>query len=165
MRRLLFYSFCFITLLCASLAANAGSKPLVVAFFDFSKTELGTKSFKAMRDKNFEHPCWRKFVEIDGIESVQFDKFPKALDRTKLIEAVHGSAASATEFAKALSAEGFNGAYAFVMDASGTYATIYGISYQSGAISAGASVRKPASGLIDKDLLSKALCEASRALD
>lgn len=149
----------------ASGSANAGLKPLNVAFFDYSKGEIGTKSFKAMRDKNFEHPCWRKFVEIDGIESVQFDKFPKALERAKLIEAVHGSAASANEFARALSTEGFNGAYAFVPDATGNYLTVYGISYQNGAISAGASIRKPASGLIDKEVLSKALCEASRALD
>ena len=165
MRRICLRSLGFATLLLTSLTASAGSKPLVVAFFDFSKAELGTKSFKALREKNFEHACWRKFVEIDGIESVQFDKFPKSLDKTKLLDAVRGSPNSATEFAKALSAEGFNGAYAFVLDASGTYATIYGISYQSGAISAGASIRKPASGLIDKDVLSKAMCEASRALD
>lgn len=146
-------------------SSHAGLKPLNVAFFDYSKAEIGTKSFKALRDKNYEHACWRKFVEIDGIESVQFEKFSKKLDKAKLLEAVRGSAPAATSFADALREDGFNGAYAFVPDATGNYLTVYGISYQSGAISAGASIRKPASGLIDKDVLSKALCEASRSMD
>ena len=41
--------FPILFLLC-SVNASAGPKLLNVAFFDFSKTELGTKSFKAMRD-------------------------------------------------------------------------------------------------------------------
>lgn len=145
--------------------AQAGLKPLNVAFFDYSKGEIGIKSFKALRDKNYEHACWRKFVEIDGIESVQFEKFSKKLDKAKLLEAVHGVVPAATNFADALREEGFNGAYAFVPDPTGSYLTVYGISYQSGAISSAASIKRPSSGFIDKDLLSKALCEASRALD
>ena len=42
---------------------------------------------------------------------------------------------AATNFADALREEGFNGAYAFVPDPTGSYLTMYGISYQSGAIS------------------------------
>ena len=155
----------FMSGLVMTASSHAGLKPLNVAFFDYSKAEIGIKSFKALRDKNYEHACWRKFVEIDGIESVQFEKFSKKLDKAKLLEAVHGVASAATNFADALREEGYNGAYAFVPDASGTYLTIYGISYQTGAISTAASIKKPASGLIDKEILSKALCEASRALD
>ena len=158
-------SFVVAMLFLTPFSSHAGLKPLNVAFFDYSKGEVGTKSFKALRDKNYEHPCWRKFVEINGIESVQFEKFPKKLDKDKLLNAVHGAASAATSFADALRDEGYNGAYAFVPDSTGNYLTVYGISYQSGAISAGASIRKPASGLIDKEILSKALCEASRALD
>lgn len=155
-----------VTCLCVFAApCEAGLKPLNVAFFDYSKNEIGAKSFKALREKSFEHACWRKFAEIDGIESVQFEKFTTKLEKNKLLDAVHGSMPAATEFAKVLNTEGYNGAYAFVPDASGTYFTIYGISYQTGAISTAASIKKPASGLIDKEILSKALCEASRALD
>lgn len=158
-------SFVVAVLLLTPFSSDAGLKPLNVAFFDYSKGELGTKSFQAMRNKNYEHACWRKFVEIDGIESVQFEKTVNKLDKTKLLEAVHGVTSAATGFADALRNEGFNGAYAFIPDATGNYFTVYGISYQSGAISAGASIRKTTNGLIDKEILSKALCEASRALD
>jgi hypothetical protein len=153
-------------LLCAAAAnAAAGSKNLTVAFFDYSDNGLGKASFKSVRTNHFEHACWQKFVEIEGIETAYIENPPKSLGRELLLNAIHGSPSAAEQFAGALKAEGLFGAYAFVLDATGKYATIYGINYQDGAISASASFRKPANGTVSNATFSKALCEASASMD
>ena len=153
-------------LLCTlCLDAGAGYKTLIVAFFDYSDAGVGKASFKALRASSYEHDCWQRFVEIQGIDTAYVDQLPKSLDKALLLEAVHGSRPATERFSKALQAEGLNGAYAFVQDATGRYATILGINYQDGAVSSSASFRTPASGPIPKAVLSKALCEASRAMD
>ena len=147
-------------------SAHAGSKRLAVAFFDYSKTDLGKTSFKAMRVAKYNHDCWDRFVEIEGIETAYIENPPKSLDRNLLLQAIRGSASAASDFALALKAEHLNGAYAFVLDPTGTYATIYGLAYQSdGAITNSASIRKPDSGNFDFATFSKALCEASKSMD
>ncbi len=157
----------FLALLVSLLAlgANAGSKRLAVAFFDYSEDSVGKSSFKSLRTARIEHPCWQHFGEIEGIETAYIENPPKSLDRMGLLAAVRGSLPAARQFAASLRAEHLDGAYAFVPDPTGRYASILGIHYQDGAITSSASFRKPEKGLIDPSALSKALCEASKSMD
>lgn len=148
-----------------SIEASAGSKRLVVAFFDYTPGGIGRASFKSLRSSHFEHACWQHFVEIDGIEKAYIENLPRFLDRELLLSAIYGKASAAQQFAKSLEAEGLDGAYAFVSDASGKYVTIHGIGYQGGGVTSSASLRMPPSGLVPNSALSKALCEASSSMD
>jgi hypothetical protein len=149
----------------ATVEASAGSKRLVVAFFDYTDDGIGKASFKSLRSSGMEHPCWEHFVEIEGIESAYIENPPKSLDRAVLQAAIRGARPAARQFASALSAEHFDGAYAFVLDPSGMYITIFGIHYQEGAVTTSASFQRPERGVVDPSVLSKALCEASKSMD
>jgi hypothetical protein len=150
----------------APMIAIAGSKPLSVAFFDFS-TGVGKASFKALRSSGFEHPCWSEsFVEITGIQTAYIEKVPPFLQRNLLLGAVRGDAKAAEQFRQQLEQMDLNGAYAFVPDPSGHYGVIYGIGYQSIAVTSSASIAIPDGGkLISNNVLSKRLCEASKSMD
>ncbi len=145
----------------------AGDKPLIVAFFDFTKNEVGKTSFKQLRTSGYEHPCWSEsFVEISGIQTAYIEKLPQTLDRGLLLKAVRGDAQAAEQFRLSLGKAKLNGAYAFVPDPSGSFASVYGIGYQSIAVTSSASVRLPETGnTIDAKTLSKRLCEASKSMD
>jgi hypothetical protein len=157
--------FIFLFLFLMAVNAHAGSKLLSVAFFDYSSAGLGKSSFKSLRASRYEHACWQKFGEIEGIETAYIENPPKSLDRELLLAAVHGSAVAAKQFSKLLGAEKLDGAYAFIPDATGAYVTVYGLNYQNGAISSSASFRMPTHGLVEKMALSRALCEASLSMD
>lgn len=158
-------SLLFILFALATFNASGGSKRLVVAFFDYTEEGFGRLSFKSLRAAQFEHPCWQRFVEIQGIEKAFIERSPKSLDPAVLLDAVHGSSSAAKRFARLLKSEGMDGAYAFLLDSTGAYATVHGIHYHEGAITASAAFRTPKSGLIDPTVLSKAICEASKSMD
>ncbi|WP_426168858.1 hypothetical protein [Pseudoduganella sp. R-34] len=153
-------------LLCAPMLASAGSKTLSVAFFDYSNG-IGKTSFKALRASGYEHQCWQEsFGEIEGIDTAYIEKPPANLQRDLLLRAVRGDAAAAEQFRLQLNNARLSGAYAFVPDPSGSFATIYGLGYQSIAVTSSASVRLPEDGKpIANTTFSKRLCEASKAMD
>ena len=155
--------------LCLSLLAGsavAGSKPLTVAFFDFTGG-VGKASFKALRTSGIEHPCWQGFVEITGIETAYIENPPKGLDPQELRRAVLGDAAAAERFRLALSNAKLDGAYAFMSDPSGRFGVVHGIGYQTISVTSSASMALPEGKkqLLDAKVLSKHLCEASKAMD
>lgn len=153
-------------LLSVPMLASAGYKTLSVAFFDYS-TGIGKTSFKALRASGYEHPCWHEsFVEIQGINTAYIEKPPASLQSELLLRAVRGDAVAAEQFRQQVKKEKLDGAYAFVPDPSGKYATIYGIGYQGIAVTSSASVRLPEDGKpIVNSTLSKRLCEAGKAMD
>lgn len=158
------FAFAFLALF--ALEATAGYTNLVVAFFDYTASGVGKASFKSVRTNHYEHACWGKFVEIQGIEKAYIENPPKALNRELLLAAIHGSAEAAEQFAGTLKSENLLGAYAFIADPSGRFATLYGITYQDGAISTSASLPMPTKGTIIANApFSKALCEASASMD
>jgi hypothetical protein len=156
----------FTLLLCGPMLANAGSKTLSVAFFDFSNG-IGKASFKSLRASGYEHQCWHEsFVEVEGIDTAYIEKPPASLQSELLLRAVRGDAVAAEQFRQQVKKEKLDGAYAFVPDPSGKYATIYGIGYQGIAVTSSASVRLPEDGKpIVNSTLSKRLCEAGKAMD
>ncbi|MGW8390575.1 hypothetical protein [Pseudoduganella sp. HUAS MS19] len=156
----------FALVLCSPMFASAGSKTLTVAFFDYSNG-IGKKSFKALRASGYEHQCWREsFVEINGIDTAYIERPPASLQGDLLLRAVRGDAAAAEQFRQQLSNARLNGAYAFVPDPSGEYATIYGLGYQTIAVTSSASVSIPEDGKpIANSTFSKRLCEAGKAMD
>ncbi|WP_426341396.1 hypothetical protein ACN9MZ_06465 [Pseudoduganella sp. S-14] len=151
---------------CAPMLASAGSKTLSVAFFDYSNG-IGKTSFKALRASGYEHQCWHEsFVEIEGIDTAYIEKPPANLQRDLLLRAVRGDATAAEQFRQQLNNARLNGTYAFVPDPSGRYATVYGLGYQSIAVTSSASVRVPEDGKpIANSTFSKRLCEAGKAMD
>jgi hypothetical protein len=156
----------FALLLSGPLAANAGYKTLTVAFFDYSNG-IGKTSFKALRASGYEHQCWHEsFVEIQGIDTAYIEKPPASLQSDLLLRAVRGDAAAAEQFRLQLNKAKLDGAYAFVPDPSGRYATVYGLGYRTVAVTSSASVEIPEGGkLIANSTFSKRLCEAGKAMD
>ncbi|WP_431476842.1 hypothetical protein [Massilia eburnea] len=156
----------FALLLCAPILASAGSKTLSVAFFDYS-SGIGKSSFKALRASGYEHQCWHEsFVEIEGIDTAYIEKPPASLQSDLLLRAVRGDAGAAEQFRQQLEKTRLNGAYAFVPDPSGKYATVYGLGYQTISVTSSASVRIPEDGKpIANNTFSKRLCEAGKAMD
>lgn len=144
---------------------HAGSKWLVVSFFDFSQAQLGKSSFKALRLGKYQHPCWKHFGEIKGIKEAYIENPPKGLNQQTLLDAIHGSGQAAGEFASQLKSERMFGAFAFVPDPSGRFATVQGINYQDGAISISASIPISGRSPIPDHVMSKALCEAAASMD
>lgn len=144
--------------------AHAGMKTLTVAFFDYTESGVGKDSFKALRTSGYTHACWDNLGEIQGIDKAYIENPPKSLDRNLLLAATRGSMAAARKFAAALNAEHLDHAYAFVPDPTNTYVTLYGIDAESGAVAAAASFYKPAKGVVDGALLSKAFCQATQPL-
>ncbi|SFG83803.1 hypothetical protein SAMN05518865_1203 [Duganella sp. CF458] len=153
-------------LLCSPMLASAGSKTLSVAFFDYSNG-VGKTSFKALRASGYEHQCWHEsFVEIEGIDTAYIEKPPASLQSDLLLRAVRGDASAAEQFRQQLEKTRLDGAYAFVPDPSGKYATIYGLGYQTISVTSSASVRLPVDGNpIANNTFSKRLCEAGKAMD
>ena len=146
--------------------ANAGHRTLSVAFFDYSNG-IGKTSFKALRASGYEHQCWHEsFVEVQGIDTAYIEKPPASLQSDLLLRAVRGDAAAAEQFRLQLSKAKLDGAYAFVPDPSGKYATIYGVGYQAISVTSSAYVRVPEDGQpIANSTFSKRLCEAGKAMD
>jgi hypothetical protein len=151
--------------LACSTSAFSGSKPLTVAFFDFSNG-VGKASFKALRASGFEHPCWHEsFVEITGIETAYIEKLPKAVNPDDFKQALLGDAVAAERFRQSLAAAGLNGAYAFTLDVSGGFGVIHGMGYQSIGIASSASMPIDGKKPVQQSTFSKRLCEASKSMD
>ena len=158
--------------LLSSAPVLAGSKWLSVAFVDYSANGVGKASFKALRASEYQDKCWQNFVEIEGIETAYIDKVPSALDQAARNPRLFGGARSQAEqqrgaeaIRQQVEAASLFGVYIFVPDANGKTATIYGIGYQQDKLSRSKPVALPGNGLIDKKVLSKRLCEASKVMD
>lgn len=155
----------FAVFLLAPVLSNAGYKQLVVPFFDYSSTKIGRTSFKSLRLSGYQVPCWLNHHEnIRGISQAYIENPPRSLDPQALLEATRGSRSAATAFASQLAGEKMDGAYAFIPDPSGRFATIYGIGARDGAVTA-ASIAVGRDVMLSIPILSQALCDAAASMD
>ncbi len=145
--------------------ALAGSKQLTVAFVDYSADGVGRASFKALRASGYQDKCWQNFVEIDGIETAYIDKVPSGVLAAPLKQAAGGNRQAIRAVSQALSDAELFGVYIFMPDAAGKTATIYGVDYHQDKLSRSKPIVLTGKKLIDKQVLSKRLCEASKVMD